>query len=183
MAGFPTMARFLRTRGHPANSLKDDKILEQPSGCSFLIGRKRGCCKRFGVCIAFYFCVVVQLPSVLDKSCIRISVPGEVNEVEDFQTECEQNRVGCLTRGGLAIRSTGTQNTEFDDGTEVSDAIGAGIGHWHPHLMFFVSQTEPAVWGANLPKSPIIASEVSLERLTVFLIPVGQWSEGTADSN
>jgi len=49
--------------------------------------------------------------------------------------------------------------------------------------MFFVSQTEPAVWGANLPKSPIIASEVSLERLTVFLIPVGQWSEGTADSN
>jgi hypothetical protein len=37
--------------------------------------------------------------------------------------------------------------------------------------------------GANLPKSPIIAAEVSLERLTVFLIPVGQWSDGTSDSH
>ena len=22
-------------------------------------------------------------------------------------------------------------------------------GHWHPHLMFFVSQTDPAAWGAE----------------------------------
>lgn len=55
-------------------------------------------------------------------------------------------------------------------------------GHWHPHLMFFIPQTDPATWGANLPGSPVIASEVSVERLTVFLIPVGQWSDGTLDS-
>lgn len=55
-------------------------------------------------------------------------------------------------------------------------------GHWHPHLMFFTPQSDPAVWGANLPGSPIIASEVSGERLTVFLVPVGQWSDGTPDS-
>lgn len=54
-------------------------------------------------------------------------------------------------------------------------------GHWHPHLMFFAPRTDPAVWGANLPGSPIIASEVNVERLTVILIPVGQWSDGTAD--
>src|ERR1700730_6171414 len=30
-------------------------------------------------------------------------------------------------------------------------------GHWHPHLMFFVSQAEPETWGANLPGAPIYA--------------------------
>lgn len=54
-------------------------------------------------------------------------------------------------------------------------------GHWHPHLMFFVSQADPAEWGADLPGSPILAIRDSWEHLTTFLIPVGQWSDGTAD--
>ena len=53
-------------------------------------------------------------------------------------------------------------------------------GHWRPHLMFFLPLTEPAVWGAGLPGSPVLASQDSLDRLTVFLIPVGKWSDGTA---
>ena len=53
-------------------------------------------------------------------------------------------------------------------------------GHWHPHLMFFVSQTEPAAWGADLPGSPILASSNAAEHLTTFLIPVREWSDGTA---
>jgi hypothetical protein len=54
-------------------------------------------------------------------------------------------------------------------------------GHWHPHLMFFLSQTEPAAWGAGLPGSPILAFNQSWEHLTTFLVPVRQWSDGTAD--
>jgi hypothetical protein len=54
-------------------------------------------------------------------------------------------------------------------------------GHWHPHLMFFFSQTDPAAWGAGQPGSPIIAFNDTWERLTVFLVPVRQWSDGTAD--
>lgn len=54
-------------------------------------------------------------------------------------------------------------------------------GHWHPHLMFFVSQTDPGLWGADLPGTPIFAFNGSWEHLTVFLIPVRQWSDGTAD--
>ena len=55
-------------------------------------------------------------------------------------------------------------------------------GHWHPHLMFFVPLTDPATWGADLPGSPILAAEDPQDRLTVFLIPVAKWSDGTADS-
>ena len=54
-------------------------------------------------------------------------------------------------------------------------------GHWHPHLMFFVPQADAQTWGANLPGSPILASDDPQDRLTVFLIPVAKWSDGTAD--
>jgi len=54
-------------------------------------------------------------------------------------------------------------------------------GHWHPHLMFFASQADPAAWGADLPGSPIVAFKDTWEGVTVFLIPVRQWSDGTAD--
>jgi hypothetical protein len=53
-------------------------------------------------------------------------------------------------------------------------------GHWHPHLMFFLPLTDPTTWGANQPGSPVIGDEDTLGRLTVFLIPVGNWSDGTA---
>jgi hypothetical protein len=54
-------------------------------------------------------------------------------------------------------------------------------GHWHPHLMFFVPLTDAVTWGADLPGSPILASDDPQDRLTVFLIPVAKWSDGTAD--
>jgi hypothetical protein len=54
-------------------------------------------------------------------------------------------------------------------------------GHRHPHLMFFVSGNDPAAWGAGLPGSPILAFNDTVEHVTVFLIPVRHWSDGTAD--
>ena len=54
-------------------------------------------------------------------------------------------------------------------------------GHWHPHLMFFYSRTDPAVWGAGLPGSPILDFNDTWEHLTTFLVPVREWSDGTAD--
>ena len=54
-------------------------------------------------------------------------------------------------------------------------------GHWHPHLMFFYSGTDPAAWGANLPDSPILAFNDTWEHMTTFLVPVQQWPDGTAD--
>jgi hypothetical protein len=52
-------------------------------------------------------------------------------------------------------------------------------GHWHPHLMFFLPPTEAAAWGADLPGSPIIRSDDLQGRMTVFMVPVGHWSDGT----
>ena len=51
--------------------------------------------------------------------------------------------------------------------------------HWPPHLMFFYSDTDPAIWGANLPGSPVMGMSDPVEHLTQFVIPVQRWSDGT----
>jgi hypothetical protein len=58
----------------------------------------------------------------------------------------------------------------------LGDAAG---GPWLPHLMFFTPETDSKVWGADLPGSPIITFQNPEEHLTVFLIPVRRWSDGS----
>ena len=60
--------------------------------------------------------------------------------------------------------------------------LGDQAGHWHPHIMLFVPLSDDAIWGAT-PDSPIIAIKDDPDRLTVLLIPVGKWSDGTPDEN
>ncbi|HKV24188.1 MAG TPA: hypothetical protein VJN93_06310 [Candidatus Acidoferrum sp.] len=52
-------------------------------------------------------------------------------------------------------------------------------GHWLPHLMFFMPQTDSKAWGADLSGSPIFTIQAPEEHLTTFLVPVGRWSDGT----
>jgi hypothetical protein len=56
-------------------------------------------------------------------------------------------------------------------------------GHWHPHLMFFVPPTDPASWGAGMAGSPMFGFTDSLEQVTVFLLPVERWSDGSVAGN
>ncbi|UWZ84722.1 hypothetical protein [Occallatibacter riparius] len=61
--------------------------------------------------------------------------------------------------------------------------INVHAGHWHPHLMFFISQYEPAEWGASQPDSPILADNDKREHVTTFMVPVKKWSDGTDDDD
>jgi hypothetical protein len=56
---------------------------------------------------------------------------------------------------------------------------GDSVEHWPPHLMFYFSQTDPPIWGANLPGSPIVAVSDTREHVTTFVIAVQRWSDGT----
>ena len=51
--------------------------------------------------------------------------------------------------------------------------------HWPAHMMFFYSDIDPAIWGANLPGSPVIAVVDPQEHLTQFVIPAQHWADGT----
>ena len=58
---------------------------------------------------------------------------------------------------------------------------GDVLPHWPSHLMFFYSDLDPAIWGANLPNSPVFAAADPSEHLTQFVIPVARWSDETED--
>src|SRR5580693_9365404 len=51
--------------------------------------------------------------------------------------------------------------------------------NWYPHVMFFIPGQVAKSWGANLPASPVLASDDPEERVTIFMVPVGTWSDGT----
>jgi hypothetical protein len=50
---------------------------------------------------------------------------------------------------------------------------------WHPHLMFFVAGDDAKSWGADLPGSPVMAADDPEERVTIFMVWVDNWSDGT----
>jgi hypothetical protein len=57
--------------------------------------------------------------------------------------------------------------------------LNSRVGNWHPHLMFFVPEIDPAIVGANVAGSPVVASPDHPDRLTVIMVPVAKWSDGT----
>jgi hypothetical protein len=81
----------------------------------------------------------------------------------------------------------GTVSYMMSKGSYLTDSGG----HNMPHLMFFQTETDGAAWGANLTNSPVLAVNYwylsaeaypqleSFPPLSVFLVGVGKWSDGT----
>lgn len=59
--------------------------------------------------------------------------------------------------------------------------LNDSVGHWHPHVMFFLPTTDAASWGANLDGSQVFAAQERPEPVTIFMVPVMTWSDGTMD--
>jgi hypothetical protein len=61
--------------------------------------------------------------------------------------------------------------------------LNDAVGHYVPHLMFYVPLTDKSSWGADLPDSPVTLNpqfQGGPEPITEFVIPVSKWSDGTA---
>ncbi|MEJ0026203.1 MAG: hypothetical protein WDN01_09265 [Rhizomicrobium sp.] len=52
-------------------------------------------------------------------------------------------------------------------------------GHWHPHLMFYLSGAGAASWGANQPGSPVIGGAGDPEPVVTYMVLVPKWSDGS----
>lgn len=57
----------------------------------------------------------------------------------------------------------------------LNDAVA---GPWYSHVMFFSLQ-KPADWGANLSDSPVRADAKAYAPVTIFMVIVQKWSDGT----
>jgi hypothetical protein len=58
--------------------------------------------------------------------------------------------------------------------------LGDRDKHWHPHLMFFVAGHAARSWGGNQAGSPVMAADDPEERMTILMVAVEKWSDGTA---
>jgi len=109
------------------------------------------------------------LPLILKRTDLALAGRSKEQITETIKAAIEKKELPAMEPGAMAYM--------LSEQGYLSDRDG----HWHPHLMFFVSQTDPATWGADLPGSPVIAFKDTWEHLTVFLIPVRHWSDGKAD--
>jgi hypothetical protein len=107
------------------------------------------------------------LPLTLKKTESILAGRSKTQMFEDIRIGFEKKELPGLEPGAMSYMLSKQQY------------LGDRGKHWHPHVMFFVPQTETVLWGANLAGSPVLAFTDKDDRLTVLLIPVGEWSDGT----
>ncbi len=107
------------------------------------------------------------LPLTIKKTELVLAARSKAQMFEDIEAAFEKKELPTLESGAMCYMMSKQGYLSDRD------------GQWHPHLMFFAPLTDPAAWGAGLPGSPVLGFKDTPNRLTVFLIPVGQWSDGT----
>jgi hypothetical protein len=109
-----------------------------------------------------------NLPITIKRTELILAGRSKAQMFEDMKAAFDKKELPPLESGAMCYMLSKQQYLSDRD------------GHWHPHLMFFLPLTDPAAWGAGLPGSPVLGVKDTSNRLTLFLIPVGKWSDGTA---
>jgi hypothetical protein len=107
------------------------------------------------------------LPIFLMKTKLVLAGKSKAEIVEATASALDKKELPALEPGAMCYM-TSKQQYLNDRGKS-----------WHPHLMFFVSGDTEKSWGANLPGSPVLAANDPQERVTIFLVLVDNWSDGT----
>jgi hypothetical protein len=113
--------------------------------------------------------VRTYLPITIKKTNLVLAGKSKAQMLEGMKAAFDKKELPSLEPGAMSYMLA-------KDGY-----LGDGNGHWRPHLMFFAPLTDPAAWGADLPGSPIMSVKSPDDRLIIFLVPVGKWSDGTPD--
>ena len=91
------------------------------------------------------------------------------------KAEMQKREAAAWATGKFKVPEPGAMCYMMARGGYINDAAG----HWHPHVMFYAPRTDDAAWGANLPGSPVVADSTNLEKTSIFMVIVGNWSDGT----
>ena len=122
----------------------------------------------------------LHAPICYNALAARSQVPATIKRTQVVMAGGSQAQVqaaieAAIKSGELHTAEAGSMAYMLSNQAYLSNRVG----HWHPHLMFFTPETDPKSWGAGLPDSPILGINHPEEHLTVFLIPVSRWSDGT----
>jgi hypothetical protein len=107
------------------------------------------------------------LPAVRLKTKLVLAGRSQAEIAQALSSAYDRKELPALEPGALSYMMSRQQYLN-DDGKA-----------WHPHLMWFVPGEVADAWGANLTGSPMIAVSDSENHMTIFMIKVGRWSDGT----
>ena len=107
------------------------------------------------------------VPVYLMKTKLVLAGGSKTQIVQAIGSALGKKELPALELGGMAYMMSKEQY--------LSDEAQS----WHPHLMFFVPGDAGKSWGADLPSSPVMAANDPEEGATIFLVWVGNWSDGT----
>jgi hypothetical protein len=122
-------------------------------------------------------------PLCLNAAAARTYLPFTIKKTEwvlagQSKTQMFDNIKAALDKKELPTQEPGAMCYMLSK----DQYLGDSGRHWHPHLMFFVPRTDAASWGADVPGSPILSGDDPQDNLMIFMVPVGKWSDGTADT-
>ena len=123
-------------------------------------------------------------PICYNPPAVRSILPYTINRTNLVlagftKQQMEESIKGKVAKGELPVPETGAMSYMMSKNGYLNDEVG----HWHPHLMFHVPKTDNASWGANVVCSPVLENDEYQdvpEPETIFMVPVGKWSDGTA---
>lgn len=61
----------------------------------------------------------------------------------------------------------------------IKDPQPGAEARWYPHVMFYLSATKDAAWGANVRGGPVFSTTSDAEPITTFFVVVPRWSDGS----
>lgn len=110
------------------------------------------------------------LPTTYKRTEMVLAGRTKAEVIEGNKVAFEKGQLPALEQGAMSyMMSKGAYLT--DDG-----------GHNLAHLMFYTPPLDGKVWGADLPKSPVmlIPQFKDVQPIDVFIVPVSKWSDGSA---
>ena len=106
------------------------------------------------------------VPIFLMKTKLALAGKSKTEIVEATASALDKKELPALGPGAMCYMMSKQQYLSDHDKS------------WHPHLMWFVPGDAAKSWAANLPGSPVLAADDPEDRMTIFLVWVGNWSDG-----
>lgn len=115
--------------------------------------------------------VRTYLPITIKKTELILAGESKTQMADDIKAAFDKKELPSLQPGAMCYM--------LSKGQYLGDQP---VHHWHPHVMFFIPETDSVARGENLPGSPVLTSPDPLDRLTVLMVLVRKWSDGTPDA-
>lgn len=110
------------------------------------------------------------LPITIKKTELILAGESKTEMADGIKAAFQKKELPKIERGAMCYMLSKEQY------------LGDQARSWHPHVMFFIPDTDSVARGENLPGSPVLTNAQPMDRLTVLMILAPKWSDGTVDS-